>query len=125
MLLVFAEIPLDGRGPIPADGAVYILLEKMIENDPVAESFLFWLYQLDRRFIQDFEKASADLSLACELRATLTMRALSYACFARRRRCPIGINPPERIIREASSSTAPGSGRSGCRTPLRTEVIGR
>jgi hypothetical protein len=43
----------------------------MTENDPVAELFLIWLYQLDRGFIQDFEKVSVDLSLACELRATL------------------------------------------------------
>jgi hypothetical protein len=69
--LVFAEIALFNRELLPADSLVYIVLEKMTENIPVAESLLFWLYQLDRGFIQDFEKVTVDLSLACELRATL------------------------------------------------------
>ena len=58
-------------GRIRSPAADYILFEKMTEDDPVAESFRIWLYQLDRGFIQEFEKVSVDLSLACELRATL------------------------------------------------------
>jgi hypothetical protein len=69
--LVLAEISLFVGTLFPADRRVYILLEKMTENDRVAESFPFWLYQLGWRFCQVFEKVSVDLSLACELRATL------------------------------------------------------
>jgi hypothetical protein len=69
--LVFAEIALFNRELLPADSLVYILLEKMTENDRVAKSLPFWLYQLEWRFCQVFEKASVDLTLACELRATI------------------------------------------------------
>jgi hypothetical protein len=66
-----AEISLFVRALFPADRRVYILLEKMTENDRVAKSLPFWLYQLEWRFCQVFEKASVDLTLACELRATI------------------------------------------------------
>ena len=69
--LVFAEISLLVYAQSAADSLVYIVLEKMTENDTVAESFQFWLYQLKGGFIQDFDKVSVDLSLACELRAKL------------------------------------------------------
>jgi hypothetical protein len=68
-----------------------IAIEKLTYPGPLANDRTIWLYQLQGHVGQDFEKVGVDLSLAYELRATLIMRALSNACFARQRTCPFGI----------------------------------